>query len=242
MRIAVIDDQLIEARLLTKHIDKYVEDEGLEKIQVEHFTSGDEFLKAIAEDVRYDIIFLDIYMDGMNGVDTARAIRQKDDEVPLVFCTSSNEYAMESYEVGAVFYLLKPYNHDQVVTMMKRVTPAVRTSLQTLTLPDGQVVIPRDIVSTEHYNHKITLHMNLAEDVSFRTTQGELEEMFADLDYLCVVNRGYIVNLYHVKKMEDNEFIMRDGTRIPISRGKKAEVKKIYEDFVFNRVRNEILT
>ena len=241
MRIAVIDDQLIEARLLIKHIDKYVEDEGLEKIRVEHFSSGDEFLSAISDDVRYDCIFLDIYMEGTNGVDTARAIRQKDSEVPLVFCTSSNEFAMESYEVAACFYLLKPYSHEQVVTMMKRVTPAVKTSLQTITLPDGQVVIPRDIVSTEHYNHKITLHMNLGEDVCFRTTQSELEEMFADLDYLCVVNRGFIVNLYHVKKMEDNEFIMKDDTRIPISRGKKAEVKKAYDDFAFNRVRNEIL-
>lgn len=240
MNVVIVDDQDIAAEILIQNLEKCVEEEGLDEIEVTRFYSGEEFINEYHKGM-CDVIFMDIFMDEMSGVEAARRLREIDMDVTVVFCTSYNEYAAESYEIGAVYYLLKPYNYAQVVAMMKRVVLTIEKPIKYMELPDGTKIIPRDIISTEYYNHKITIHMHKSEDVSVRISQVELEEMLKSEQYIVSVNRGYMVNMHMIEEIDCGEARMIDGSIIPISRGRKNEVKSCYESFRRRIAKEEIV-
>lgn len=107
LRIAITDDLNSEREKLSSAIIAPFSKVGLNVGNIDEYTSGEELLRQFSAG-RYDLIFLDIYMGGMSGVETAKRIRALDKNVMLVFVTTSNEFASESYAVKANFYLLKP--------------------------------------------------------------------------------------------------------------------------------------
>ena len=105
MRIAIIDDLLTALEYLRSNICRWADEHAVPLIPGPAlFENGETFLEQFWKD-RYDIIFLDIFMEGMNGMDTARRIRECDDACRLVFTTTSAEYAVDSYEVDSSYYL-----------------------------------------------------------------------------------------------------------------------------------------
>lgn len=239
MHIAIVDDQKIEIKLLTKYIDTYMAEKGLNNYEVSSFLSADSFLESFEKDT-YSLIFLDIYMEKMNGVELARKIRDVDSNSLIVFSTSSNEFAMESYEVNAKFYLVKPYTYESFSSMMKLVLPEKTLSKQFTTLSDGKKFIPINVIYSEYFNHKITVHQKYDEDFSTRLSQNEFEEALSEFDYLISCNRGIIINLNEVKKLDTDSVTMSDKSVLPVSRGKYAIVKQAYEDFKLKEISKNI--
>ena len=91
-------------------------------------------------------------------MDVAREIRKSDREVRLVFSTTSNEFASESYEVNACYYLLKPFGKDRVKAMLDRIDLAQLEKMRTVQLPDGTTIVLRDIIYADYAAHCTTLH------------------------------------------------------------------------------------
>lgn len=106
LKIAVCDDSPLFLELAIKFINKWSEERQF-PVSISSYNNGDDLLAANAEE-RMDIIFLDIIMPLLNGMDTARELRQTDKAVKIIFLTSSPEFALESYEVKAQGYVLKP--------------------------------------------------------------------------------------------------------------------------------------
>ena len=104
MRIAIVDD---DAQMRTRLRDCLNDLLG-NSAGIAAFPSGEDFL-AGWEAGRFDVILLDIFMESLTGMDVARKIRETDGQVKLVFCTTSNEFASESYEVNACYYLLSRF-------------------------------------------------------------------------------------------------------------------------------------
>ena len=100
IRIAIVDDE----KVIREQIKKLVEKKQID-CEIDTYGTGEDLLKA---DSVYDIIFLDIQMDGMNGIDTARALRQKADNTVLIFITGVKEYVFDAFDVAAFHYLIKP--------------------------------------------------------------------------------------------------------------------------------------
>lgn len=114
MRIAIIDDLLTDLEYLRSNVCRWADEHAVPLIPGPAlFENGETFLEQFQKD-RYDIIFLDIFMEGMNGMDTARRIRECDDACRLVFTTTSAEYAVDSYEVDSSYYLVKPYSYEKL--------------------------------------------------------------------------------------------------------------------------------
>ena len=107
MNIAIVDDRKTDSDRLVGFIDTYAEQHRLQWGAMDRFSSGEEFLGAFTAG-KYDLIFLDIYMDGITGMETAKRIRRADHGCRIIFITTSPEFAVESYDVSASFYLLKP--------------------------------------------------------------------------------------------------------------------------------------
>ena len=123
IRIALVEDDASYRQELKAYLEQYARENG-EEIDVKTFADGDE----IAQDYRaeYDIIFMDILMRFMNGMQAAREIRKKDEEVIIIFVTNTAQYAISGYEVNALDYVLKPINYYAFSKTMERALAKVK--------------------------------------------------------------------------------------------------------------------
>lgn len=232
MKIALIDDQAEMLEKLFTIIKK-----ELPSAQYFTFSSGDKFLETWHEGM-YDLIIVDVFMPGTIGIDVARKIREVDMDVRLVFCTTSNEFASESYEVAANYYLHKPVSIDSIQRMLKMIRLDQYEHNRFLRLADGQRVILRNIIYTEYHNHTILIHCKNGENIQTRMSQMDWEALLSEHTYLYSTSKGIVANFYEVSKLEDGLFLMSDGSQVPISRRKAKEVSERYATFRFQLMRN----
>lgn len=231
MRVALVDDTLEELQILSDILDK-----ELPQAEVSMFSSGESFLKDW-ENNSYDLILLDIYMEELLGVDVARKVRETDFDVRIVFCTTSNEFASESYEVGANYYLQKPVSTSSFQRMLKMIRLDHYEENRFITLPDGQKIVLRNITYTEYYNHTIIIHSKKRADLQTRMSQMEWEALLAEYNFLYGCSKGLVVNFHEVEKTEDGMFILKNGEQVPISRRKTKDALEAYAHFRFEEMR-----
>ena len=239
MRIALVDDEITQLQhvqnLLSAELNSLM---GHTDHTIDTFCSGEDFLSHWQKG-SYDVIVLDIFMGGPTGVDVAKRIRQTDLEVKLVFCSRSNEFAAESYQVNAQYYLVKPATVGSVSNMMKRLLPDL-TQQETVTLPDGHVVLLRHILFTEYYNHVVYVHLKGGQVHRLRTNHATLEELLIPCGYIFSPSKGLLLNFYEITQATDNCALMSDGTTLPISRRKSKEFTSAYTKFRFQKMRMEV--
>ncbi len=231
MRIALVDDTPEELEILTAIVKR-----ELPHATISTFHNGESFLKAWADN-SYDLILLDIYMEEMLGVTVARKVRETDLDVRIVFCTTSNEFASESYEVGANYYLQKPVSSTSFQRMLKMIRLEDYEENRFITLPDGQRIVLRNITYTEYYNHSIIIHSKKRADLQTRMSQTEWEALLDEHDFLCSCSKGIVVNFHEVDRVENGMFVLQNGDLVPISRRKTKEMTESYAHFRFEQMR-----
>ncbi len=240
MRLAIIDDSENDRNNLNTLLTKCLKPREFNQTNtIDVFNSGNAFLTCF-QPCKYDAIFLDILMDTLSGVETARKIRSLDENVRLIFVTSSNDYASESYEVHASGYLLKPFDQVGLQKILDMLSVSIQSGDNYIMLPDGTQLIPRNIIYTEYYNRHILVHQKQGGNLCLRISQAEVERCILPHSYFVNCFRGIIVNLYEVKQLHADYLIMNDETRIPISRRKAAETKNLWSEFLFEKVRREV--
>lgn len=239
MKIAVIDDEQSELRYLTGMIRQFLQKSGYLEEEIAAFRSAEEFLDAW-EPYGFELILLDIYMEGMDGIEAARRIRQRDEDVRLVFCTSGNEFASESYEVRAHYYLRKPVTEQGISDMFGRLELDEYESGRFIVLPDGQQLVLRNIIYTEYSNHIVTVYNKKGEDIRTRISQTELEKRLCGFPYFQCCSKGIVINFYEVVKSGDHYFEMSNGKKVYMSRRREKEVRNAYMDFCFEQTRREL--
>ena len=140
MRIGIVDDSAEDRKLVRMEMERCLESSGMEPAEYNEYDSADAFLSTF-EAGMFDLIFLDICMDGASGIDAGLGIRKTDRNVRIVFITSSNDYAAESYQVKAAHYLLKPHTFAQFHEMFLELLPARQRPPEEsfVNLPDGSV-------------------------------------------------------------------------------------------------------
>lgn len=240
MRIAVIDDEKREQSHLSQMISQYLSEAGYSLEVIDTFGNAKEFL-SVWRPHRYELILLDIYMDGLSGVDAARRIRESDEDVRLVFCSASNEFASESYEVRAQYYLHKPVSRKGISDMFLRLKLEEYETGRFIVLPDGQHVVLRNIIYTEYSNHIVTIYNKKGEDIRTRITQSEFERILSEYPYFRCCSKGIVVNFYEVVKYGGHFFWMSNGKTVYMSRRREKEIQSAYMRFCFEQTRREIL-
>ncbi len=232
MKIAIVDDDIQMYDRLNTYLTELLGDSS----EVVYFDSGEAFLNAPKSEI-FDLIILDIFMSGITGMDVAREIRKTDREVKIVFSTTSNEFASESYEVDACYYLHKPFGRDRVKAMLDRLNLAKVEKMRTAKLPDGTSVVLRDIVYVDFASHCVTLHGRQNGDTVVRTPFSKIEPLLCAYPYFFSPSKGIIVNFYEVTAQIGDTFKMSDGSIIPISRRRSKEVIDAYSSFLFEQLR-----
>lgn len=238
MRIAVIDDDRAQAVHLSDMLADRLTDLGYTDYGIDIFENAEKFLTESHSD-SYDVAIIDIFMDRITGIELARQLRSKDEEIRIVFCSSSNEFAAESYELNASYYIRKPVSSRQVGLMLKRMNLDVIEKNRTVMLPDGHRIVLRDIIYTDYFNHAVTIHMKGAEPYRIRISQNQMEMLLLDYDYFFSPVKGIIVNFYEVVRSTDEDFVLRNGRTVHITRRKSREAKERYLKFRFDRLKRE---
>ncbi|MBO4280539.1 MAG: response regulator transcription factor [Lachnospiraceae bacterium] len=236
MRIAITDDLREDRSRLETMLRENLTAMGYQPECLDCYESGEKLLEAF-EPNRYDFICLDIYMDGITGIETANVIRQKDKNVRLVFVSSSNDFAMESYRVKADYYLLKPYTADDIRRMIQEIGPEQIEGGRVLTLPDGSTCMLSDIVFTEYSNHKVTIHFRDGHVHSVWTSQAEMEQLLCSRECFATSTKGIIVNLEQIAVIDETDVRMLNGILVPVSRARRAELKQLHAETIFRNLR-----
>lgn len=239
VKIALVDNEREQLDKLSEMIERELAAIGYSDCETDTFDSGEAFLAGWHRGT-YDIILLDIFMDRQSGVEVARRIRESDEEVRLVFCTTSNEFASESYEVNAQYYLQKPVEPSGISAMLRRLNLEQMDRTRAITLPDGHPVILRNILYTDYSNHVITFYMEREEVYRIRLSQSQLEELLLPWGFFFSPIKGMIVNFHGVERMTEDSFILHNDMVIPIARRKYKETKEAYTRFRFEKLKKEV--
>jgi DNA-binding LytR/AlgR family response regulator len=232
MRTALVDDLKDDIEGLRSILTAGKSQYGFKDSEIDAYASGEEFLEDFASG-KYDLIFLDIFMEDMTGIDTARKVREIDDKVHIIFTTTSNGFASESYEVRADYYLLKPYTEENVAKMMSVLLPALTRTVNSIQLPDGSRIPTDSIIYAESRGHYAYLHLKNGRVYKTRLNYSDMENILCRFDSFISCFKGVIVNLKYVDDLADGNMIMRSGDRVPVSRRKAAEVKQALADYLF---------
>ena len=232
MKIAIVDDD----RTMYDRLKIYLGELLADEVNLLYYPSGEAFLAAWKPQA-FDLVILDIFMDRITGMEAAREIRRTDRDVKLVFCTTSNEFASESYEVTACYYLHKPFDRERIKAMLDRIDLTQIEKRRVVQLPDGTSAVLRDILYADCAAHCVTLHNKRGEDTVVRTAFSQIEALLCAYPYFLSPTKGVVVNLYEVTAQSGDTFTLRDGSRIPISRRRAKETIDAYSAFRFDQLR-----
>jgi DNA-binding LytR/AlgR family response regulator len=234
LRIAIAEDTLSDTEILIDFIDDCEQD-----CEVVSFESGEALLEDF-EKGAFDLVFLDIFMYEMNGVQVAEAIREIDTQVVIVFTTTSEDFTRESYRLNAYKYLVKPLVLADVqdaleLAVLKR-DKAFGATLA-IVYDNNPVVIPLDdILYIEASNRRSLIHTD--GDVFTTTMTIDSLQKLLPSPRFTRSHRSYLVNFDRVDEVSD-DFIMDNGTVAYITVKNHRKMKRAYEDYVFSKVRSD---
>jgi len=235
MRIAIVDDIASERENLRRRLDAQLARLALHA-EISEFESGTEFLSS-AKAERFNLTFMDIYMENENGVDTARKLRLIDTDCLLVFTTASTDHALDGFRVRAMHYLVKPYSDEELASLLDEIAKRLPTPDKYIELNAvGGTVRLRftEIRYAEHYRHQIYIYTTDGQKTVIRRTFREFTEGLSD-DRFFLCSRGVIVNLEHVEDFDGTDFILKGGKKLPVSRDLSKAARLAFGDFLFKR-------
>lgn len=228
MTIAICDDEKPICEQVEKLVKKQMPD-----CNTELFASGEALLK---ETNVFDIIFLDIQMDDINGIQAARMLRNKKEEALLIFITGLKEYVFEAFDVSAFHYLLKPIEEKKFAEVFaKAVSEAEKkrglTEEPFFMKSNGKTIIlnRNHILYVESQNRMVNFHTT-NKCLELYSDMRDLEQQLGRNFYRC--HRGYIVNMGHIAEYEKDRIALTNGETIGLSRRKYKEFVKVYMDYL----------
>lgn len=225
-----------------KNDQEFVKDkvvEILDDLDIEYeikvYNSGDDLLEGY--DKYTDIILLDIQMDGLDGMETARKIREFDDNVEIIFITSFVEYALEGYEVNAYRYLLKPVKDENLRTSLINCLNDRNFVKRSIVIKEGDTRIKislKDIMYIEVQGNDITVH-TLKDTYRTKGTMSNFEtEINSDMFVRC--HKSYLVNLEYIKSIKRYTSILVNDEEVPLSRNKYKEIKDRFFEMIEDKL------
>lgn len=235
LQIAVCDDNIDELSNMVQLIDLYRTSRHL---NCEHavFPNGFELISALEKGKRFDIYCLDIMMPGFTGIDAAKEIRTFDKTAPILFFTSSPEFALESYSVKAINYVLKPISKEKLFftfdELLEQIKAKEEEDAVIVKSNEGiQKILISNLVFAEVIGRNVLYHLCSGKVV-------ECTEPFSAvcdslLKYGCFIkpHRSYLVNMQYVDTIENHQITLQTLSAVPVAQGKAKEMKQQYLNY-----------
>ena len=237
IKIAFCDDDMEVLHQINELLDRYRVDRN-EDITYAAYQSPFELLTEIEKGISPDILFLDVVMPGQNGMDVAKEIRQYDTNMKIIFLTSSPEFAVESYTVGAYFYQLKPIWEESFFRLMDSVlAECEKKKKNSLVLRSKDGITRIDLWQLEYcevLGRKLLFHL---ENGAVLESAGSLDDLVGQLmqySNFFRPHRSFLVNMEYIQNISSRSIKMVNDAEIPIPHGKCSEIKNTYMEYAFN--------
>lgn len=232
LNIAVVDDEDEVVAKIKEYVKSYFEEEMKDiEYKLDAFSSGVSFLSSPFN--AYDIVFLDIRMPAMDGLDVAREYRLENQNACLVFITNLAEMAIHGYEVSAMDFIVKPVSYTDFCYTLKKAIKWVRFNLQeSVSIVSRRRIVKlpvAGILFVESSKHKMIYH-TVSGDVEGWASMSETENMLTQYKF-ARCNSCYLVNLRHVDEIAGNEVCIGDY-RLGISRNRKASFMRTFMSYL----------
>ena len=242
MRIALVDDSEIERGILLSLITDY----GYEKqilFESDCFESGDAFLSSFSYD-KYDIVFMDIFMNGMSGVETARKMRQIDSHVILIFLTASADYMSDAFCVHAFHYILKPYQKDAIFTCLNDASlllPAPETIISFSVNAIEVRIFASQIVCIVADSHYTWITDRNGQKYHPCATFGTFSKQLLSDRHFLLVSRGVLCNMDDIKCFSSGSCFLSNGQTLPVTLRNAKRLEQTWRDYCFSKTRDQDL-
>ena len=225
MDIAVVDDE----KAIREHICGLVEEQQPES-RIEAYATGEELL---ASGKRFDIVFLDIQMEGMNGIEAARSLREKNanlgvEDAVLVFITGIKDYVFDAFDLYAFQYLLKPIDERKFAEVLEKAAreAAKKKERRVLFIKSRNLTLDQsEILYIESRAKKVEIH-TVRQTIEIYAAMDELEGQLGDEFYRC--HRAYIVNMDCITEYDSESITLTNGDRVYLTKKKYGEFVKAY--------------
>lgn len=228
LSIAICDDSAADRKLIISYVTNYLDRRGY-VADLTEYASGEALLSS--DTAAYDLIILDILMVGINGIQTAEELVDTAPDTQVIFCSSSNEFAAESYDVAALRYLTKPLSEAKLHQTLDHFFTAY-TAMRTLEYRANRMsehMLLSNVRWIEAADHKCRIHTTQGV-IHTTTTLTQFAQQLADADFVKPI-RYALVSLAAVATVPTDVFTLNDGSKIPISRDLREEMKKAFSSY-----------
>lgn len=232
VRIAICDDSAADREQFASALHIWDSTQ-----RAEGYADGASLLAAAREPDRFDIVFLDVYMPGENGVDIARALQSVSPGTGIVFITTSQEHAVDAFSLHALHYLLKPVTAEGVTEAFHRLAQLPQRHRPMIVLPighDSLNVYLDEICYIQSVKHVKEIALTNGRLIKVWMPMTELESRLSP-NFL-KISRGTIVNMEKIERMSVDTCTLRDGTQLYMTRRKHAALRAAYDDYLFSRL------
>lgn len=238
--IVICDDEVIQVDIVEKLILETVQQINKE-VNIIKFFAGEDLVNFYESNNEIHIIFLDMEMNGINGIECAKRIRKKHKKVVIIFITGYKQYVFDVFEVNTFRYLLKPIKKDQFkkalmeaiksVEHTKKINKKKQKEFLVINKNKERIIIAyNSIIYFEKYKNKVLLICD-NKKIEFYGTFNELN-VSLDTNNFIRIHQGYIVNINKIEVVTSKEVFMKNGQKLPVSRRNAKEVK---ESFLSNK-------
>lgn len=240
MNIAIVEDFLEDRLWLSKKLKIFMEKNNL-SYTLHEFDHAEDFVKSL-DSTSYFMVFMDIYFNGMSGMEAAVRLRQLDPDCKLIFITSTADYALEGYSVQASHYLVKPVSDQKFQEAMQncKIQPRYEVPFLSLSTNNGPVKLDTGQI---HYIHLEGRTVYIHTTKKIHAVSGAFsritEPLLSDRRFLLCI-QGIMVNMDYISGHEGSVFILKNGERIPINLRNKKRVLQQYRDYMFENMERNI--
>lgn len=231
VRIAIVEDEKVYREQLTQYLKRYEEESG-EHFRIQVFEDGEDLLEGYQPE--WDLIFMDIRMQFMDGMTAARKLREYDSAALLIFITTMAQYAIKGYEVDAMDFVLKPVQYPQFCMKLRKALNRIRQmeARTFLMLPIGEHrerVCTDDILYIESRNHDLQF-ITREKTYEMRGAMADMEKKLEGCQF-ARCGQSYLVNVKQVTAVEKDVVILASH-RLPISRSRKRAFLQAMADYL----------
>ncbi|MBQ9565763.1 MAG: response regulator transcription factor [Synergistaceae bacterium] len=240
LNIAIVDDRQEDIAALRLNIINWSCPDGVALGNILCCSSGEAVLPFF-QPGEVQLFFLDILMEDIDGIETARRIRTADPGALIVFVTASREFAFDAFPVHPFDYIVKPYGKAQIDHVLNEAARVLTSAEPTVTIrvPHGSRTLPlRRVSAVLSQGHGVEFLLSDGQTVASLMSFAEAEELLGDHDRFLVCNRGLIVNMDRIVSSNGDAFKMRDGRLFPIRVRGRAGVLSAFSQYQMSRLRS----
>ncbi len=243
MNIAIIDDVPDEIKDVTAFLKQYAALNQIE-IEIERFSCAESFLKKYRP-LLFTVIFMDIYLEGMTGIEAAGRIRKTDRSAALVFLTASEEHRADAFHCHAYDYLTKPVQKDslfrtmddllRIETEMDEQRFLFSSNRREYSLPYSEITC----IQTESNGSNYLEIMDVSGN-TYRTrmTFSSVSRQLMEDNRFILLQSSVLVNLEHIALLKENCAVLVGGEQLPFSGRKAREIRHVWQNFMFSKIRD----